>query len=55
MKFLENPLEAILNLFGLTMQHKPTLLGMHIHDFTHSSWMEDVRNQNRLHEYSCKH
>ena len=53
--FLRNPLESILNLFGLTMKHKPSPLADHIKDFTHSSWLKDVQNQNRLTDFYLKH
>ena len=55
MDFFYNPLEYILNRFGLTMQKKPTLLGQHISDFTNSSWLQDQYNQNRFDEYLIKH
>ena len=52
--FMSNPTEFILNRFGYTMKKKPTLLGMHIVGFTHSSWLEDVRDQGRMSVYTLK-
>jgi len=49
--FISNPLEAILNAFGYTLQSKPSLLGMHIVDFTHSSWVQDLQSTGRITDY----
>jgi hypothetical protein len=49
--FLQNPIEFFLNLFGYTMNKKPSLLGMMIVDFTHESYFEGVQRQGRLTDF----
>lgn len=49
--FLNNPTEYFLNLFGYTMQRKPSLLLMSMLDFTHETYFEGIRRQGRQYEF----
>lgn len=53
-QFLKNPLEAILNYFGYTIQPRRSLLLMSMMDFTHESHLQQLNRQGRIHEILVK-
>jgi hypothetical protein len=53
--FLKNPIEAIANLFGYTIQPNKSLLFMSMLDFTHETHFQQIQRQGRMEEYFVKH
>lgn len=49
-QFIQNPLSFILACLGYQFA-KPSPLLTHMVEFTHSSWVEDLCNQNRIRDY----
>jgi hypothetical protein len=51
--FIKNPLFFVLRCFGYEVV-APSLIFQHMVDFTHSKWIEDLQNQNRVQDFEYK-
>lgn len=49
-KSMKDPITLLLNWLGYEYK-KPSLLLMHMVDFTHNSWLADLQAQNRMKDY----
>ena len=50
---MRDPITLLINLLGYE-KRKPSLLLMHMIEFTHSNWRQDLFSQNRISDYEYK-
>lgn len=49
--FIKNPLEAFFNIFGYSVERKPSLLLNHIQSTTQDGWLRRMSNNNNINNY----